>query len=72
MAYNFDKNTCDKCGIDKDEAKKHPVDTGINHPEYRYSTSFYLSINGGVLCAKCHREEELKSLFNLMDAKGVK
>jgi uncharacterized protein with PIN domain len=67
MAYNFDKNTCDRCGTTKEEAKKHPVDTGINHPEYRYSTSFKLGFNGEVHCAKCHKELTLENLFKLMD-----
>ena len=68
MAYNFKKNTCDKCGIDKEEAKKYPIDTGINHPQYRYSTSFHLGLNGSVLCAKCNREEEIRLVFAAMDA----
>ncbi len=63
--YNFDKETCDRCGIHKDNAPT--VDTGINHPQYRYSNSFYLNTNGRVLCTKCHKEEELESLFKLMD-----
>jgi len=67
MSYNFDKDICDRCGISKKEAEKYPIDTGINHPFYRYSTSFYLDTNGGVLCAKCHKETELESLFKLMD-----
>lgn len=68
MAYNNNKDTCDRCGITKETAKKFPVDTGINHYQYRYSTSFYLSFTGGVLCAKCHKESELESLFRVMDA----
>lgn len=70
--YNFDKDTCDRCGITKEEAKKHPVATGIDHPEYKTTTSFYLSYDGGVLCARCHRESELESLFKLMDAVDAK
>lgn len=70
--YNYEKDICDRCGIDKEEAKKHPVSTGIDHPEYRYSTSFSLSTDGTVKCAKCHREEELEKLFNTMDAIDAK
>lgn len=65
--YNFDKETCDRCGITKQEAKKHPVDTGINHPQYRFTTSFYLGNRGQVNCAACHREMELETLFAAMD-----
>lgn len=72
MAYNFDKNICDRCGITEEEAKKYPVDTGINHYNYRYSTSFYLGINNEVLCAKCHKEKELEDLFALMDKRDKK
>lgn len=57
--YDFAKNNCDRCGISKEEAKKFPVDTGINHPGYRYSISFYLDNKGGALCARCHREQEI-------------
>lgn len=67
FGYNFDKNTCDKCGITKEEAKKFPVATGINHPEYRTTTSFSLSQDGGVLCARCNREAEIKSCMDAMD-----
>jgi len=65
--YNFDKNTCDNCGITKEEAKNRPVATGINHPDYAYTTSFYLGHNGEVNCAACHRENELKLCFEAMD-----
>ena len=67
MAYNFDKDVCNRCGISKKEAKKFPVNTGIDHPFYRYSTSFYLSMNGDVLCAKCNKEMELKKVFEAID-----
>lgn len=72
MSYNFDKNTCDRCGITKEEARKHPVDTGINHYLYRYTTSFSLGHNGEVWCARCHKEIELERLFALMDAREGK
>lgn len=67
MAYDFDKNTCDRCGITKEEAKKHPVDTGIDHPFYRYTTSFSLGHNGEAWCARCARERALEQLFAAMD-----
>ena len=68
MAYNFDKDTCDVCGITQEEAKKYPVDTGINHPEYCKSTSFRLSYDGGVWCARCHKEKSIKEVCDLMGA----
>jgi hypothetical protein len=67
MAYNFTKNTCDRCGITKEKAMNHPVDTGINHPQYRYSTSFKLGFNGEVHCARCSKEIGLEQLFRAMD-----
>ena len=72
MGYNFDKNTCDVCGVTQKEAKKYPVDTGINHPVYCKSTSFRLSYSGEVWCARCHREKEIEGVCNLMEAKGGK
>jgi hypothetical protein len=69
--YDFDKDTCDRCGISKVEAKKHPVETGVNHPEYRFSTSFSLGSRGQVHCAKCNREMELESLFATMDKRDA-
>ena len=70
--YNFEKDVCDRCGITKEEAKKYPVDTGIDQYPFRYSTRFYLSTDGTVKCAKCHKEEGLESLFKLMDAIDAK
>lgn len=68
MAYNFKKKTCDKCGITQAAAnKKPPLDTGIDHPLYRYTTSHRLGADGSVLCAWCHREKELEDLFAAMD-----
>lgn len=68
MAYNFDKDTCDKCGVSKAQLKKlPPFDTGINHPEYRWSRSMSLGFDGSVLCPRCAKEQELKGLFDLMD-----
>ena len=68
MSYNYDKKNCDRCGISKEKRKTLPAfDTGINHPTYRYSTSFYLGFDGDVMCPECHKETELEKLFNLMD-----
>lgn len=70
MAYNWEKQTCDDCGISKEEAKKRPpTPTGIKHPVYSHSTSFRLGLNGDVRCAACHRENELKQLFAQIDAR---
>lgn len=70
--YNKKKDTCDICGITKEKAKKHPIKTGIDHPDYAYTTSFSLSYDGGVYCAKCNRERELEKLFKSMDAYEAK
>lgn len=64
---DFLQDVCDRCGITKEEAKKHPVDTGINHYAYRYSTSFSLGDQGQVHCAACHKEMALENLFCIMD-----
>lgn len=69
--YNLDKDVCDRCGITQKEAEKHPVATGINHPQYKYSTSFYLGTDGSVLCARCHKEKELEDLFKTMNARDA-
>lgn len=63
MTYDHEKTICDICGISKKEAEKHPVDMGINHPTFRYSTAFYLSDDGTVRCAWCHRENQLRILL---------
>lgn len=65
MAYNFKKDTCDRCGINKKDAPI--VDTGINHPIYCRGNSFHLGIGGSVLCTPCHREKGLEDLFHEMD-----
>jgi hypothetical protein len=67
MVYNFEKDTCDRCGVSQENAPI--VDTGINHPEYRYSNSFQLGLDGSVLCMSCHREFALERLFVVMDAR---
>ena len=72
MTYNFDKDICDRCGITKEEAKKYSVNTGINYSLYCYITSFYLDCNGRVLCARCYKEMELKSLFKVIDYEDEK
>lgn len=70
--YDYKKDVCDRCHTTKEEALKHPVDVGINHWLYRYSTSFYLNTDGGALCAKCHKEKGLEDLFKTMDAIDAK
>lgn len=70
MAYNFDKDTCDLCGITKEKAKEIPVLTGIDHPKYKYSTSFYYSFTGEVLCAQCHRGKEIGQVIDKIGNKS--
>lgn len=66
-----------RCVVCKITAAKfsrgEPVDTGINHPEYCRTLSFYEQRYGSkkYLCAKCHRESELKSLFEAMDRRDI-
>lgn len=73
MAYNFNKETCDKCGITKAQREKlPPMPTGIGHPEYCETKSFRLDYDGSVLCPECHKEKQLESLFRLMDARDKK
>jgi hypothetical protein len=70
MAYNYTKETCDRCGITKAQRNlKAPMSTGINHPEYCYTKSFSLGGNGEVLCPECAREKKLEQLFRVMDAR---
>lgn len=47
--------------------EKGPVDTGINHPIYKETYSFYSWGDGKHVCPRCHRENELKTLFEAMD-----
>ncbi len=70
MGYNFEKDTCDLCGITKKAAKTRPVSTGINHPEYGTTTSFSLGYDSSVLCAACHKERELSNLLTLFECKS--
>ena len=52
MGYNYDKDTCDICRI-----KKNPLDR-------RMENSFRLDYDGGVLCALCYKEDQLKNYLN--------
>lgn len=76
MGYNFDKNTCDRCGITKEENEKNYKDRNpfLSNYENRMTTSFHLGFNEEVWCPGCHGELELEKLFALMDkreAEGV-
>ena len=76
MAYNTDDNApCDKCGITSEQADKQRHGAYFTRGQYgrrQFETSFRLSYDGGVLCAKCHKEDSLKSLFELMNKKEQK
>ena len=71
MPTNFDKNTCDRCGITKE---KHD----IKYPWSPYAwarhkyASFRLGQDGSVLCGLCASEKQLEELFALMDARDKK
>jgi len=65
---------CRRCRITaRDSVKRGPFPTGINHPEYCETYSFYLYDQGKEtahhMCPPCHKEAELESLFALMDAR---
>lgn len=71
---NPKNNVCVRCGITQEESNKLPaVATGINHPDYDFTKSFYLAgANNGndpayIWCPRCHRESELEKLFAVMD-----
>ena len=68
MAYNYDKTTCDICGITKKELEKNPTFTGRNYP-YEYSRGFQLGYDGSALCWTCHKEKQLGELMALIDIK---
>lgn len=60
--------TCKRCGITAEEsAKLPPVETGIDHPVYCQTKSFYHYNDGKHMCPRCHRETQLESLFEAMD-----
>ena len=64
---------CFVCGITAAKSfKKGPVDTGINHPEYFQTYSFYYYGNNKHYCPRCHKEAQLKGLFDLMDKREQK
>lgn len=68
MPYNYDKDTCDRCNITQEEFDKKYKHTGLlTYSEMCNLTSFRLGYDGSVLCANCHREKELKELFEKMD-----
>lgn len=60
MAYNFDKNTCDKCGISKEDIK---TSTFKSYQDKMLTESFRLGQDGSVLCPDCHKENQLKSIL---------
>ena len=67
--YNFEKNTCDICGITKEEnLKKYIPDGYITATrDIRMEASFHLGHSGEVWCPSCFREKELQEIFDLMD-----
>ena len=68
MAYDFDKKDwlCDICHVTEKELKENPQYTGKAYP-YEYSKSFMLGFNGSILCYKCHKENLLSILLDMMD-----
>lgn len=61
---------CFECGINAEESfNKGAVNTGINHPEYKTTYSFYHYGKNQDVCPRCHKELELGKLFAVMDAR---
>ena len=61
---------CIKCGITAAKASLlPPTRTGIDHPEYCLTRSFYCGNgkNAKHMCANCHRESEIEGAMNAMD-----
>jgi hypothetical protein len=57
---------CHQCKITaKESYELGPADTGIDHPEYSKTYSFYLHMDGKSYCPRCHREIKLKQLMDL-------
>lgn len=69
---------CARCGIlAEDSAKLPPALTGINHPEYFQTRSFYRYGDERIgpvthMCPRCHRESELELTMKAMDAYAAK
>jgi len=61
MAYNFDKDTCDKCN-----RKAKSRNRALTYQE-QANDGLRLSINGSVLCSDCSREKNLEYIFNKLD-----
>jgi hypothetical protein len=84
MGSNYVKNKtgvppdtmCQICGITAEQSvKKGPVETGINHPEYSETYSFFTDSQnktGLYMCPRCHRENSVKKLFDFMDKRDKK
>lgn len=64
---------CCICGITARESYKlGPVNTGINHPEYCRTYSFYSNVKKEMFCPRCHKESEIKALMDLLEARENK
>lgn len=67
------KTRCIKCGITAEESfKKGPASTGINHPEYSQTYSFYKYGENQHMCPRCHKEHQLDLSMKSMDAYAAK
>jgi hypothetical protein len=64
---------CARCKITAAESvKRGAFPTGIDHPVYHETHSFYQHLDDGKhFCPPCHREMKLAELFDLMDKKGI-
>lgn len=73
MAYNTDENhPCDTCGITPKQADREGHGAHFTRgagKRVTFETSFRLGQDGGVSCAKCHKERSLRELFDLTNRK---
>jgi hypothetical protein len=59
---------CNKCKkTQKQRNLEPPAKTGINHPVYCRTKSFYKYAEDVYLCPECHREKQLELVMASMD-----
>jgi hypothetical protein len=63
MAYNFDKNTCDKCGITEEDIS-NKVNNAMTYSERMHQGSFNLGQDESVLCPGCQKEKILSEILD--------
>lgn len=73
LKTGVDINTkCSICGrTARQSYELGPINTGSKNFLYKYSYSFYESVDKKHLCPRCHKEKELEKLFEMMDKRGI-